>query len=114
MAGEYLASVPASVTSSAADATLSVSDPNAAAPGRLVNGAFALASPLQARATNGATPNATFADVGATPVTLLTYSAPIGLDAVTIGLRQAIGANEPLRTGTYSKTLTFTLATTAP
>ena len=27
---------------------------------------------------------------------------------------QAIGANEPLRTGSYSKTLTFTLSTTTP
>ena len=27
---------------------------------------------------------------------------------------QPIGASEPLRTGTYSKTLTFTLSTTAP
>ena len=27
---------------------------------------------------------------------------------------QAIGADEPLRTGTYAKTLTFTLSTTNP
>ena len=33
---------------------------------------------------------------------------------MTIGLRQSIGANDPLRTGTYSKTLTFTLSTTTP
>ena len=35
-------------------------------------------------------------------------------DAVTLGFRQAIGANDALRTGTYSKTLTFTLSTTTP
>ena len=35
-------------------------------------------------------------------------------DPVTIGLKQSIGATDPLRTGTYSKTLTFTLSTTAP
>jgi hypothetical protein len=35
-------------------------------------------------------------------------------DAVSIGLRQHIAANQPLRTGAYSKTLTFTLSTTAP
>ena len=29
---------------------------------------------------------------------------------VTIGFKQAIGANEPLRTGAYAKTLTFTLS----
>ena len=28
--------------------------------------------------------------------------------------RQSIGANEALRTGNYSKTLTFTLSTTTP
>ena len=31
-----------------------------------------------------------------------------------IAFSQSIGANEPLRTGTYSKTLTFTLSTTSP
>jgi hypothetical protein len=33
---------------------------------------------------------------------------------VTVPFTQAIGANEALRTGAYSKTLTFTLSTTAP
>jgi len=33
---------------------------------------------------------------------------------VQIAFSQTIGANEALRTGTYSKTLTFTLSTTAP
>ncbi len=33
---------------------------------------------------------------------------------MTITLRQHIGANQPLRTGSYSKTLTFTLSTTTP
>ena len=40
--------------------------------------------------------------------------APVSNDAVTITFRQPIGANDPLRTGTYSKTLTFTLSTTTP
>ena len=35
-------------------------------------------------------------------------------DAVTIAFRQHIGATQPLRTGTYSKALTFTLSTTTP
>ena len=35
-------------------------------------------------------------------------------DAVTIRFKQHIGATHPLRTGTYSKTLTFTLSTTTP
>ena len=35
-------------------------------------------------------------------------------DPVTVGFRQAIGATDVLRAGTYSKTLTFTLSTTTP
>ena len=35
-------------------------------------------------------------------------------DNVTNTFKQAIGANEPLRTGSYSKTVTFTLSTTTP
>ena len=35
-------------------------------------------------------------------------------DVVTVGFKQAIGATEPLRTGSYAKTLTFTLSTTNP
>ena len=34
--------------------------------------------------------------------------------AVSILFKQTIGANEPLRTGIYSRTLTFTLSTTNP
>ena len=33
---------------------------------------------------------------------------------VNLGFRQHIGASQPLRTGTYGKTLTFTLSTTTP
>jgi len=33
---------------------------------------------------------------------------------VTISFEQDIAANEPLRTGAYTKTLTFTLSTTTP
>ena len=33
---------------------------------------------------------------------------------VDVTFKQAIGANDALRTGTYSKTLTFTLSTTTP
>jgi hypothetical protein len=35
-------------------------------------------------------------------------------DAVTIEFQQAIGADDPLRTGSYTKTLTYTLSTTNP
>ena len=45
---------------------------------------------------------------------LLTYAGPMSNDAVTVSFEQAIGANDALRTGSYSKTLTFTLSTTTP
>ena len=56
------------------------------------------------------------ANVGgsAAPTSLLTYSGPVSNDSVTMTFSQAIGANDALRTGTYSKTLTFTLSTTTP
>ena len=55
-----------------------------------------------------------FAPLGSGPLPLLTYAAPVSNDAVTIGFRQRIAANDARRTGTYSKTLTFTLSTTPP
>ncbi len=106
VANDYEASVGATVTSSAGDATLTVVDP--AATGRLVNGAFSLAQPVQA-AVSGP-----FAPVGGSPLTLHTYSGPTSNDPLTIRVKQTIGASEPLRTGAYSKTFTFTLSTTAP
>jgi hypothetical protein len=106
VAKTYTASTTANVISTAGDAALSVSDPSATAPGRLVNGAFSLASPVMVKAGSGA--------LTAAPGTLRTYNAPVSNDAVTLGFEQAIGANEALRTGTYSKTLTFTLSTTTP
>ncbi|MDA0168410.1 hypothetical protein OJ998_04865 [Solirubrobacter taibaiensis] len=108
----YDTSATATVVSTAGDATLSVSDPSSNATGRLVNGAFSLSEPLQAKANTGA-----FAPVSTTagsPLTLLTYGNPISNDAVTIGFRQHIAAIQALRTGTYGKTLTFTLSTTTP
>jgi aminopeptidase N len=109
LAKTYSASTTATVVSSAGDAALSVADPSTTAPGRLVNGAFALVSPLRAKA-NGGTPAA----ISGTPLTLLTYTGPVSNDAVAIGFEQSIGAGDPLRTGAYSKTLTYTLSTTTP
>jgi hypothetical protein len=112
----YEASTSANVISSAGDAALSVADPSAQNTGHLVNGSFFLPSKVQARARNAANQTGNYADVGsnAAPTQLLTYSGPIANDAVTLGFRQAIGANDALRTGPYSKTLTFTLSTTTP
>jgi phytase-like protein len=87
----YTAGTTASVISTAGDAALSVSD-----PGKLTNGAFSLAEPLQVTLSKAA------------------WTGPVSNDPVTIAFSQHIGGNEALRTGTYSKTLTFTLSTTTP
>ncbi len=100
--------------STAGDAALSVADPEHDATGHLVNGTFSLPQALQVRATNTANPSTVFAPLGTGPLTLLTYSGPVSNDTVTFGFRQNIAANDALRTGTYSKTLTFTLSTTTP
>ena len=70
----------------------------------LVNGTFALPSALTTSA--GA--------VSGTPLTLKTWSAPVSNDQVAVTFGQHIGSTDPLRTGTYAKTLTFTLSTTTP
>jgi hypothetical protein len=113
---DYFATTAASVTSSAGDALLSVSDPSSTATGHLVNGPFSLPERLQANAVRGTTSNGVYAPVGgsAAPTTLLTWNAPASNDQVTIGFKQSIKANDALRTGQYAKTLTFTLSTTNP
>ena len=84
--------------STAGDATLSVADPSSTDTGPLVNGTFALPQPLQAGL-------GTIKTVGPRrPATSQSRST----------FTRSIAANEPLRTGTYSKTLTFTLSTTTP
>jgi hypothetical protein len=87
----YTASTTATVTSTAGDAALSVSD-----PGHLRNGAFSLPEPLQ---------------VAINP---LSWNTPVTNAPVTIAYTQHIGAQDALRTGTYAQTLTFTLSTTTP
>jgi hypothetical protein len=91
VAHTYTAQTTANVISTAGDAAMTVSD-----PGHLTNGAFSLAEPLQVSIA----PNA--------------WTAPVSNAAVAIGFSQAIGATEPLRTGSYGRTLTFTLSTTSP
>ena len=95
---------------------MSVSDPSSVATGRLVNGGVLAAQPVRAKAASAAGTGGAFAPVGgsASPTSLLTYAGPVSNDAVTVSFEQAIGANDALRTGSYSKTLTFTLSTTTP
>jgi sugar phosphate isomerase/epimerase len=118
VARTYDTAVAASVVSTAGDATLSVTDSSSTATGHLVNGTFSLPSALQVRAANTANPNPAYAplsEVANTPLNILSYAGPTaGADTVTVGFRQAIGATDTLRSGSYSKTLTFTLSTTTP
>ena len=94
----------ANVISTAGDATLSVADPATTNTGKLVNGAFALAQTVQAKANAG-----TFAPVGgsANPTSLLTYGGPVSNDAVTLGLqavdRAATSRCAPARTPRRSR-----------
>jgi hypothetical protein len=89
------------VVSTAGDALLTAADPSPVAPGYLVNGPRALAQPLQVAGSP-------------LPSVVKTYVGPVSNDIVQIGFKQSIGANEPLRSGSYTKTLTFTLSTTSP
>src|SRR5262249_21395391 len=116
VAKTYTANMTANVITTAGDALLSVADPSSTATGRLVNGTFSLPTPLQAKATSALGTGGAFANVGGSsaPTSLLTYAGPASNDAVTVGFSQAIAANDALRTGSYSKTLTFTLSTTTP
>jgi predicted acyl esterase len=96
VAAEYTASTTATVTSTAGDATLTVADPSPTNTGHLVNGAFFLPQPLQGLGV------------------VKTWSAPTSGESVPVTFKQAIGRTDALRTGSYAKTLTFTLSTTQP
>jgi hypothetical protein len=91
IADDYTAQTSADVISTAGDAALSVSD-----PGHLANGAFTLPEALQVSLSKSS------------------WTAPVSHDSVGITFKQHINANDALRTGSYSKTLTFTLSTTNP
>ena len=108
VAHDYLATMTAMSTSSAASATLSVADPSSTATGHLTNGTFVMPQPLQARAGNGS-----FGPVGG-GLDLLTYSGPVANNAATVEFKQPVLSTDALRTGHYGKTLTFTLSTTTP
>ncbi len=90
VAKDYTASTTASVTSTAGDAALAVSS------GTLKNGVFSLAQPVVVTPEKSA------------------WTGPVTGDAFAIAFTQPIAANDPLRTGSYSATLTFTLSTQTP
>jgi plastocyanin len=107
VAADYTATLPAVVTSTMANATLTVADPSPTAPGHLLNGMFVMAQPLQVTA------GTTFALLTG-PVALLSWPGPVSSNNVTVTFKQPIAATDPLRSGAYAKTLVFTLSTTGP
>ncbi len=93
---EYTATTTANVISTAGDAALTVSNDGNPAPPHLMNGTFSLPQPLR---------------VDVAPAS---WTGPVSNASVAITFRQHIGDTDALRTGTYNKTLTFTLSTTSP
>ena len=73
------------------DAALSVSE-----PGHLANGSFTLPEPLVVELSKAA------------------WTGPVSNDSVGVTFKQHINANDALRTGSYTRTVTFTLSTTNP
>jgi hypothetical protein len=110
----YTASTTAQVVSTAANAALSVADPSSQNTGHLVNGTYFLPAALEVGASHSG-PVTSTAPVGgsAAPTTILTWP-DVTVETITLGFKQNIAATDALRTGPYSKTLTFTLSTTAP
>jgi hypothetical protein len=118
---DYLATLTAQIVSTAGDLTLTVNDAATTNVGKLVNGTFALAQTVQAGAvkvpTDG-TPTpapSSFKPLGgaSAPTPLLTYDGPVSGSAA-ITFKQPVAETDALRTGSYTKTLTFTISTTTP
>ena len=111
----YDATLAATVTSTAGEATLSAAD-GSDDSGRLANGSFFVPTPLQVKAANATQPSGAFAPLTGTnqPLVLLTYPTYVTRDQVTISIRQPIAADDPLRAGSYRKRVVFTLSTTTP
>ena len=108
----YDATLAATATATGAS-TLTVVD-EGAEPGYLLNDGAALDAPLGVRATHAAAPTADYTALAGTAKVLTGFAGSVSAEPVTIGLRQAISASEPLVPGTYGKTLTFTLAAGTP
>jgi hypothetical protein len=116
VAREYTVATAPRITSTTGNTALTVSDPSETNIGKLVNGTMPLTNTLQAYANSATGLAGAGGNIGGTaaPTQLLTFAAPVTNAAVNLVFRQNITSTEALRTGSYSKTLTFTLSTTAP
>jgi hypothetical protein len=106
VARDYTSSMTATVTSSAGNAALIVQDTSPFYTNRLVNGSYALSRELQVKNNAGV--------FQTMPAGLRFWGGPTANESVPVDFKQSITANEPLRTGAYSKALVFTLSTTEP
>ena len=106
--GSTTPTATATVTSTAGDAALSVADPATDRSGP------AGERRVLARAAGPGRRHGRVRADRRTPQALHSYGGPVSNDALAIRFKQAIGASEPLRTGAYTKTFTFTLSTTTP
>lgn len=118
IAKSYEANLTASVTTNTADTTLSVFDPATTNTGRLVNGTRSLATPLTIKFASGTgATGLAGGPVGgvAAPTPLLSYASPSNTARnASLFFQQKIAANETLQSGSYGKTLVFTMSTTTP
>ena len=107
VARDYLASTTATVTSSAGNAALIVQDTSPFYTNHLVNGSFALSQECCRSRTTTATTRRCRRASGSGAVRPPARRC-------RWRLKQSITASEPLRTGSYTKSLLFTLSTTEP
>ncbi|MDA0138771.1 LVIVD repeat-containing protein [Solirubrobacter deserti] len=110
---DYFGGTQATVISTAGSALLTVSDPSSTSTGHLVNGTFTMAQPLQVRARKSGAAGTEYFSL-TTPKNVFIWNAPVTNDMIEVEFKQSVKDTDPLRTGTYSKTLTFTLSTTQP
>lgn len=118
------ASTAVTVTSTAATASVQITDPDATATkGFLLNNAagpagtpvtYALANALQVNGPSQAPTSLAGGPVSVFDATLTPSGPNLFSTTQSVTFTQAIGANEGLRTGTYAKNLTFSVSTTTP
>jgi hypothetical protein len=114
VAKDYVTTIAATATATTDGAVLTVADESTVAPGHLVNGPAVLPSAVRARADSADGIGAPFADLGAAPLTLVSYPDQTSSDPITLTFLQPVGLRDKVRAGTYAKTLTFTLAAAIP
>ena len=110
VAKKYVGATDATVVSTAGDATLTVVDTSANPPAIWSTGRSRSPQPPQAQAQHQRVRR----DQRRAADAARRMPRQCPTTSVPIGFKQAIGANDALRTGTYAKTLTFTLSTTNP